>query len=146
MSIDLEIKGLKETQAEMERIVRDLHGEPFLNGMRRATLLVQRDAKKKAPPEIRTQGNDTVGVVGSNVKYAPFQELGTRPHFVPGKYIGAWAAKHGFFKGMRTISTSWGLFVKGTAHPFLEPAFVENTEKIVGILGDTVAEIVSRKD
>ena len=47
--IDVEIKGLEETQRAMEQIVRDLRGEPFLSGMRRATLLVQRSAKQKAP-------------------------------------------------------------------------------------------------
>ena len=38
VTIDVEIRGLKETQREMERIVRDLRGEPYLNAMRRATL------------------------------------------------------------------------------------------------------------
>lgn len=144
--IDIEIKGLKETQKEMERIVTDLRGEPFLNGMRRATLLVQRSAKIKAPvdtgrlrasiaPEVRWQGNTAVGVVGSDVKYAPFVELGTKPHFVPGKYIGVWASRHGLDNS--------GLFVSGKPQPFLQPAFEENAAKIVQILGDTVATIIS---
>jgi HK97 gp10 family phage protein len=144
--IDIEINGLKETQKEMERIVTDLRGEPFLNGMRRATLLVQRSAKIKAPvdtgrlrasitPEVRWQGNTAVGVVGSNVKYAPFVELGTRPHFVPQKYIGVWASRHGLDNA--------GLFVSGKPQPFLQPAFEENAAKIVQILGDTVATIIS---
>jgi len=144
--IDVEIKGLKETQARMEKVVRDLQGEPFLMGMRKALLLVQRSAKLKAPvdtgrlrasitPEVRQQGTETLGVVGSNVKYAPFQELGTKPHFVSARHIGKWAERHGL--GNR------GLFVKGTAHPFLRPALEENEDKIVRILGDTVARIVS---
>jgi len=143
--IDLEIQGLKETQADMERIVRDMRGEPFLNGMRVATLLVQRSAKIKAPvdtgrlrasitPEVRWQGNKAVGVVGSNVTYAPFVELGTKPHFVPAKYIGVWASRHGF--------DNTGLFVSGKAQPFLEPAFEENKETIVRIIGDAVGEII----
>ena len=144
--IDIEIKGLKETQKEMERIVTDLRGEPFLNGMRRATLLVQRSAKIKAPvdtgrlrasitPEVRWQGNTAIGVVGSDVKYAPFVELGTKAHFVPAKYIGVWASRHGLDNA--------GLFVSGKAQPFLQPAFEENAAKIVQILGDTVATIIS---
>ena len=144
--ISIEIKGLKETQREMERIVRDLRGEPYLNAMRRATLLVQRSAKIKAPvdtgrlrasitPEVRAQGNLVTGVVGSNVKYAPFVELGTKAHFVPQQYIGTWARRHGL--GDR------GLFVSGRAQPYLEPAFAENAERIVRILGDAVGDIVS---
>ena len=48
-SVSIEVKGLRETQAETERIVRELHGDPYLNAMRRATLLVQRGAKERAP-------------------------------------------------------------------------------------------------
>jgi len=144
-TIDIEIRGLKETQANMERIVRDLRGEPYLNAMRRATLLVQRSAKIKAPvdtgrlrasitPEVRMQGNLVTGVVGSNVKYAPFVELGFRPHFVPQQYIGRWARRHG--KG------DTGLFVGGKAQPYLEPALKENEARIVRMLGDAVGQIV----
>ena len=144
--ISIEIRGLKETQREMERIVRDLRGEPYLNAMRRATLLVQRSAKQKAPvdtgrlrasitPEVRWQGNTAVGVVGSNVKYAGYVELGTRPHFVPQQYIGTWARRHGL--GDR------GLFVTGKAQPYLEPALRENEERIARMLEDAVASIVA---
>ena len=144
-TIDVEIKGLEETQRATEKIVRDLRGEPFLNGMRKATLLVQRSAKKKAPvdtgrlrasitPEVRAHGNDVWGVVGSNVKYAPFQELGTKPHFVSAANIGKWAERHGF--------GYTGIKVTGTPHPFLQPAIEENEQKIVNILGDTVAKII----
>jgi len=143
--ISIEIRGLKETQREMERIVRDLRGEPYLNAMRRATLLVQRSAKQKAPvdtgrlrasitPEVRAQGNLVTGVVGSDVKYAAFVELGTVAHFVPQQYIGTWARRHGL--GDR------GLFVSGKAQPYLEPAFAENAERIVRMLGDAVGDIV----
>ena len=144
--ISIEIRGLRETQREMERIVRDLRGEPYLNAMRRATLLVQRSAKIKAPvdtgrlrasitPEVRAQGNLITGVVGSNVKYAAFVELGTKAHFVPQQYIGTWARRHGL--GDR------GLFVSGKAQPYLEPAFRENAERIVRMLGDAVGDIVT---
>ena len=153
VEIDLEIQGLIETQKEMERIVRDLRGDPFLMGMRDATLLVLRDAIINAPvdtgrlrasitPEVRWEGNKAIGVVGSNLLYAPFVELGTRPHFVPGKYIGEWANHKGFFEGMTSVSRNWGIFVSGKAQPFLEPAFLDNEEKIIAILGDTVGRIV----
>ena len=136
--ISIEIRGLKETQREMERIVRDLRGEPYLNAMRRATLLVQRSAKIKAPvdtgrlrasitPEVRWQGNTAVGVVGSNVEYAPFQELGTA--------AGARSM------GTRMAASYWHAGTKG--HPFLRPALEENAERIVRMLGDAVGDIVT---
>jgi HK97 gp10 family phage protein len=144
--IDIEIQGLKETQAEMERVVSELQGAPFLAGMRKATLIVQRDAKIKAPvdtgrlrasitPEVTRGWGGTRGIVGSNVRYAPFVELGTRgPRFVPRQYIGRWAKRHGM--GDR------GIIVSGNPKPFLQPAFDENKERIVEILGDTVKGIV----
>lgn len=144
-AIDIDIQGLKEAQAEAERVVRELQGAPFLAGMRRATLIVQRDAKIGAPvdtgrlrasiaPEVARGWGGTRGIVGSNVKYAPFVELGTRPHFVPRQYIGRWAKRHGL--GDR------GLKVSGKPQPFLQPAFDENKERIVDILGQTVTGIV----
>ena len=87
--VRLDVRGLKEVQAEMERVARDLAGGPMVDAMRDATLLVQRDAKINAPvdtgrlrasitPEVRPFGDTIQGVVGSNVEYAPYQELGTK--------------------------------------------------------------------
>lgn len=82
--IRVEIQGLKEAQAKMEQVARDVHGTPMVDAMKQATLLVEGDAKRNAPvdtgrlrasimPEVRVAGvfNRTVqGVVGSNVQYA----------------------------------------------------------------------------
>jgi len=148
-AIDIEIRGLKETQRNLERIVRGLRGEPYLNAMRRGTLLVQRSAKQKAPvdtgrlrasitPEVRWRGNVAIGVVGSDVKYSAFVELGTRPHFVPQQYIGRWARRHGMDDS--------GLFVSGKAQPFLKPAFEENKRKIVAMLEAAVGTIIAEQE
>lgn len=144
--LSLEIQGLKETQAALEKATAALTGPPMLAGMRRATLLVQGAAKCKAPvdtgrlrasitPEVQTRADGVVGIVGSNVKYAPFVELGTRRHFVPGQYIGRWARRHGLPEG--------GLVVSGKAQPFLQPAFEENAERIFQTLGTAVSIIVT---
>jgi len=88
-AIRAEIKGLKEVQAKMEQLARDVGGTPMRDAMRTATLLVVRDAKINAPvdtgrlrasivPEVRTLTGTVQGIVGSNVVYAPFQELGTK--------------------------------------------------------------------
>ena len=148
-AMSLEIKGLQETQKRMEQVVKDLQGQAFLAGMRKATLIVQRDAKIKAPvdtgrlrasitPEVRRVGNVTQGVVGSVVKYAGYVELGTRAHFVSAAHIGRWAELHGF--------GNTGLRVSGKAQPYLQPALTENAARIVQILGETVAQIVDRSN
>lgn len=90
MSIDAKITGLLEMQKKREQEVRDLAGTPMLNAMRDATMVVTGSAKAFAPvdtgrlrasitPDVRVEGAENViGVVGSNVAYAPYVELGTR--------------------------------------------------------------------
>lgn len=85
----LSIHGLKETQANMERILKELEGAPMTEAMREAAPIAQRDAKRNVPvktgvlqasitSQVVTQGKVVMGVVGSNVTYAPFVEYGTR--------------------------------------------------------------------
>ena len=95
IDVKLEVKGMKELQRKSEQTIRDLHGAPMLNAMRDATLIVTRGGKINAPvdtgrlrssitPEVRSAGEDMIGVVGSNVVYAPYQELGTK--YMTGKF------------------------------------------------------------
>lgn len=89
MTIDIEVKGLKELQRKAEQMVSDLHGAPILDAMRDSVLIIDRGAKQNAPvdtgrlrasitPGVSSAGDDVEGVVGTNVYYAPFQEFGTR--------------------------------------------------------------------
>jgi hypothetical protein len=123
-AIRAEVRGLRETQRKMEKIVRDLHGGPFLDAMRKATLIVQRSAKLNAPvdtgilqasivPAIKTTSGRIFGIVGTNVEYAPAMEE-------PGN-----------------------VRVKGR-RPYLEPALTENNEKIVRLLDRVVGRIVTQ--
>ena len=88
MAVSVEIKGLQELQREQERIIRELAGAPMLEAMRDSTLTVQRYARQNAPwdtgrlrasilPEVQSEGKIIMGIVGSNVEYAPYQEFGT---------------------------------------------------------------------
>jgi HK97 gp10 family phage protein len=144
--IQATLKGLLAVQRDMERIARELHGDPMITAVRKSALLVVRDAKLKAPvdtgrlrasitPVVRLAGLSVVGVVGASVKYAGYVELGTRPHFVSAANIGRWAKRHGH--------GYTGLMVSGKAQPYLYPAFQENADKIAGILEDAVTKIVS---
>ena len=147
----IEIRGLEEAQAKAEQVARDLRGPPFLQGMRDATLIVQRAAKINAPvdtgrlrasimPEVR-RGPTVQGIVGSNVKYAPYMELGTKPHFPPLQALATWARRHGM--------TAWNVAIsiarKGTkARRYLQKAVEDNSDKIVNLLDKVVARIVSK--
>ena len=152
VSLDVEIRGLEETRAKMEQMVVDLHGKPMLEAMRDATLIVQRSAREYAPvdtgrlrasivPEVRMAGADVVGVVGTNVKYGPFMELGTRPHWPPLGALETWARRHGTtaFVVARAIAR------RGTkARRYLQKALQNNREAITRLLDRAVGRIVRK--
>jgi phage gpG-like protein len=151
VGIRAELKGRRLAQKKMMQMVKDLEGGPMLKAMRDSTLMVQRDAKKLAPVDTgrlrasitpSVKGGDPVrGVVGSNVKYAPFMELGTRPHWPPVSALATWARRHGKTAwGVAQLIASRGL----AARRFLQGAFEKNAPRIVRKLGDAVAEIVRK--
>lgn len=101
-----ELKGLVEAQKEAIRIATELSGAPMVNATRDATLLVTGGAKRHAKvdrghwrasitPEVRVMGEQVVGVVGSNLAYAPFVHEDTRPHWPPIAAIQAWVHRKG---------------------------------------------------
>lgn len=150
MSVSVEVQGLREVQNNMERIVRDLHGPPMLQAFRDATLKVQRDARIATPvdtgrlrasitPEVRAEGQDVIGVVGSNVVYAPYVEMGTRPHWPPRNALEVWASRHGIdvFLVARAIS------IRGTpAHRMLQNSFEKNRDYVVKRVAQAVAQTI----
>lgn len=151
-AIRTEIRGLKETQAKMTQVVKDLQGGPLMDGMKQATLVVLVDAKRLAPvdtgrlrasitPEVRRLSNEVQGVVGSNVTYAAAVENGSRPHWPPFRALEVWARRH----GANEAEVWWAIGLAGTKpHPYLRPAFEKNRQRILDLLGGTVERIVSK--
>lgn len=148
--ISVEIRMLEEAQREMERIIRDLHGAPLLDAMREATVWVQTDAKRNAPvdtgrlrvsivPEVRRDGETVLGVVGSNVHYAPYLETGTRPHWPPISALETWARRHGTtaYVVARAIARRG---VRGRA--YLQRALDAHAERIRHHIEDAIQRIV----
>jgi hypothetical protein len=79
-----------------------------------------------------------VGVVGSNVKYAPPVEYGTKPHFVPPGELEAWARRH----NTDPFVVSKAIARRGTkAHRYLQRAFEDNQPRIQRLFGNTVSKI-----
>ena len=145
----LEVDGAKETAADLRRVDGDLSGGPMVDGMRQATLIVTRDAKLNAPvdtgllrasitPAVEVKGATVEGVVGSNVAYAPYMELGTRPHWPPLAALETWARRHGTtaFVVARAIAR------RGLApRRYLQRAFEDNAERIYRLVGEVVGRI-----
>lgn len=149
MPASVEVRGLIDAQREAERVVRDLHGEPMLEAFRDCTLIVLRDAKIAAPvdtgrlrasitPEVRSEGDDVLGIVGTNVVYAPYIELGTRAHMPPLAALSTWAARHhtSAYLVARAIARR-GL----KARRFLQGALEKNTSRIIARIERAAKEI-----
>jgi len=152
--VKAEIKGLKEAQRKMEQTAKDLRGTAMVEAMRDATLLVEAQARKLAPvdtgrlrasivPQVVQRDNVVKGIVGSNVKYAPYMELGARPHWPPIAALEVWARRHHTtaFLVARAIARR-GI----KARRFLQRAVMENRNRIGEILSRTVGRIVEKKE
>ena len=161
MDIKVELQYLKEVQRRLEQDARNLSGDPMVHAMKTATLLVQRDAKILAPvdtgrlrasitPEVLTSRFRKVrGIVGSNVLYAPYMELGTgtfvgRPaHRPPSAALNLWAKRHGIPGGGYVVARGIGL--RGGLKPrrYLRRALEQNADRIFRLLGKAVGRIVT---
>lgn len=151
----------RELKAYIARVQNDLTGGPMVDAMKQATLLVTRTARELAPvdtgrlrasilPEVAVKGHEVIGVVGSNVEYAPYMELGTGKfgkggtHWPPGAALDVWARRHGFESGAvvaQIIGRRGGL--KG--REFLQKGITQNARAIMDLLGKTVQKIVVSK-
>ena len=150
VAVDIEVNGLLETQRNLERAAANLHGTPVINAFRDATLIIQRDAKINAPvdtgrlrasitPEVKAFGNEIQGIVGSNVVYAPFMELGTRPHWPPVAALEVWARRH----GMNAFVVARAIATKGIkARKFLQNAFETNRARIIARIERGIEEAI----
>ena len=150
--VTVTIHGLEAAQAKLRQVSRDLRGDPIVKGMKQATKLVLRDARANAPKDTGTlqgslveniylEGMTVVGVVGTPIKYAPFVELGSAPHFPPLEAVEGWAARH----GTTAIAVARAVAAHGTkARKFMQRAFEMNESKIEDLIGKVVAEIVTK--
>jgi hypothetical protein len=162
--VKITAKGLRETQKKAEQVIRDLQGgegSPIVAGVAKSTLAVESKAKKLAPvdrgrlrasitPEVRTLAAGVVrGVVGSNLKYAPYQELGTRPFRAPWGPLFAWAMR----KEKGAVSAAGLLAGKARkairmagvkAKRYLQGALEDRTEQIKRIMDRAIDQVVKK--
>jgi len=103
-ALKLEIDGLKELQAKAVQMAAAMHGQEIANAMRDSVIAMHQRAALGPPggrkgagttpvgyiprdtsrllssltPQITSSANELRGVVGTNVKYGPYQEFGTK--------------------------------------------------------------------
>lgn len=148
--MEIVISGTAATIQNLKRIDGELSNLDA--PMRQATLLVAGDARRNAPidtgrlrasivPEVTHSGNEIVGVVDSNVAYAPFMELGTRPHWPPIGALEVWARRHGTtaFLVARAIARR-GL----RARRYLQRALEDNVDRIIRLFTEHISKTVRK--
>jgi len=110
-------------------------------GISKSTTIIKRDAVRLCPVdtgrlrqsiarEVTDTDNGIVGVVGTNVEYAPYVEYGTGERG---------AASNPIFGEEEPVSHSAG--VRGqVAQPFLRPAFYNNEQKVKDMIMRSIEE------
>lgn len=159
----LDIQGEKETRDSLNKTARKLMSDVF-RAMRKATLWVERDAKRESPVDhgqLRSSitsavrmarglfGSSVIGIVGSNVKHAPYQENGTgifagrSRYFPPPRALERWALRHGIASG---YVVALAIFRRGgtKGKKYLAKALEKNKRRINEIIGKSVATTIKR--
>lgn len=152
------VEGLEEVQAKMRQVTRDVRGEPMVAAMKKACYLVESAAKANAPVDTgRLRSSIThgvtedplMGVVGSNVFYAPYMEMGTgipagrKRHWPPSSGLEVWARQHGFESGFvaaRAIGMRGGL----EPRRYLRKALEESIGKIRAFFDRAMKEVAEK--
>ena len=162
MAISMEVQGADRVAKQLGEVGVDLMGTPMVGAMREAALVVSGAAKQLAPvdtgrlrasitPAVAREANEVIGVVGSNVEYAPYMEFGTGPagdpavphkasHWPPAAALDVWASRHGMPSGAlvaRAIGRRGGL----RARRYLRDAFDQNEARVRQILEDAVGRM-----
>lgn len=151
--LEVDAEDLRQVGEDLGKMGRAVQAEIPLK-MRKATLILEREAKKQAPvnlgalrssigSEIEGLGLNTIGRVGSAKSYAPFVELGTRPHWPPLRPIIYWVARKFRATGLRlrriARGVQRGIAARGTrARLFLQGAFEEKRKEVVAVFTDWI--------
>ena len=174
-TISTEVQGLNELNQKIEQIAEDIHGKPMVDTMRKTTAIVTRSAKinlskptmgvkfptvnsgqlrNSITPEVRLgRGNVLQGVVGSNLKHAPYMEFGTgipagRPRTTPPiRVLKVWVnQKNRGGKNINAYVVQRAIWKRGGLMPrrYLQRAFEDNQKDIQEMFEGTVKVIVNR--
>jgi len=143
------VTDIKAAQKDIERKLKEMTGGPMVQTMRNATMMITRSAKIYAPVDtgrLRASITQSVestedvvkGVVGSNVKYAPYVETGTRPHWPPVSALETWARSH----GTSAFLVARAIAQRGTkAHKYLQRAYEDNLGRIMSMFDRAIKKI-----
>ena len=134
----IQVTGMDDVLEVIENII---NLDNIENSMKKAVLLVEREAKMKAPrgsgdlsrsiaSKIETSGNEVIGTVFTPLEYAPYVEYGT----------GLFAEDGNGRKDVpwcyQDDEGNWHSTSGQKPQPFMRPALDENREQILRILSE----------
>lgn len=141
--MEIEIEGLDKLLDMLDEVATD---QALNDGITEACKLVERKAKKDCPKDtgklaesITHEVKGPVGIIGTNVFYGPYVEIGT----------GIFSSQG---DGRQTPWSYWSEKLQrfiGTVgqhpQPYLRPALVNQTEDIKNLIFDAVLQEVVKK-
>jgi len=144
VSITFRVEGL-------DRVRRKLRGAgPVLRAevgkaMAQSLLTIEGAVKERTPVDTGTLRrsihseirSELHGEVGTDLRYAPYVEVGTRPHWVPGWAIAGWRRRHGMRPGA-------AMFVSGKAHRMFEEGLKATAGKVRRFFNQAIARATDK--
>lgn len=130
----------------------NLYETDLVEPLTKACLLVENEAKIKCPVDtgqlrqsITHQVEGNTGVIGTNVEYAPYVEYGTGK-YASGPYEGKGRQTPWAFIDPKTGDLIWtaGQKPANNGKGFLEPALLENEEKILKLIEEEIKKGVRK--
>lgn len=137
------IENLDKLISKLEKL------EDVNQAMEQACILVENEAKIKCPVDngllrnsithyIKDNPNELVGVVGTNVEYAPYVEFGT------GIYSSLGNGRQDRWK-YKDAKGEWHSTIGQHPQPYLQPALEENRRKIEKMFKEQIKKGVKLK-
>lgn len=133
-------------------------GPPVRKFFTRSAIKVQGNAREKAPVDRGRLRNDIAyevdpstmprwARIGTNVHYAPYQELGTKPFWPPKAPLMAWGARKGLtpaeVQRVRVLISKYGIKPKKFMQDGMSDA-IPDIRRYVVTLGDDIAEAMQK--
>lgn len=153
------LNGLSSANDKLHQVSNDITGRPMESAYNQSVEMLVRDAKLNAPVDtgglrnsitgqVFTRNNTLVGVAGSPLKHAPFQEYGTgtlagnAPHRPSAASLIQWASRHRAnpYAVARSIALRGGLKPK----KFFQNTYDNNRDRIIRLIQSTTTDIVRK--
>lgn len=146
----IELEGDEELLRRLAGIDRALKGDRLIEPWERMTEMVGSSARDRAPhdlgfllasieEEVIVEDDEIIGVVYSDLFYAPFQEAGKPRYFPNLEALEEWAERHDTSAWVVALAIDRRGIVP---IKFFEESILENQEEIVDLVGPVVIKIL----